>query len=354
MDIERYLSSLTEQAAERRRFARGDGADPADREGRRSRLRESFSQLLGEFPAEEQPSEPRLLERKECDGYIRERVEFATVEGLRMPTYVLTPRRPDSVPAAAVIALHGHGYGSREIVGLEPDGSERAGHPGLHMDFAISLAREGFVVFAPELIGFGDRRLEEDKREKPGQNSCFRLAAHLLLTGRTLAGLRVRETMRAVDYARSLPSVDPNRIAVMGISGGGLVAGFAAALDERIRCAVVSGYASLFAESILARNHCLDNYIPGILLEAEMPELLGLIAPRALFLESGDADRVFPREAAEKAYEELRGIYAEAGTPDALGADFFAGGHEIHGEPAFAWLRERLEAPPTTGRGESR
>ncbi|WP_461671304.1 acyl-CoA thioester hydrolase/BAAT C-terminal domain-containing protein, partial [Mycobacterium tuberculosis] len=135
----------------------------------------------------------------------------------------------------------------------------------------MALAMEGFIVAAPELIGFGDRRLEEDKAAAPAKSSCTLLAAHLLMTGRTIAGLRVHETKRVVDYLLERPEVEPGSIGIMGISGGGLVAGFTAALDERITCAVVSGYASLFASSILDRNHCLDNYIPGVLLEAELP-----------------------------------------------------------------------------------
>lgn len=340
LKLEHYLQTLVQHAAIERHSVSA-GANPKER---RESVKKAFGRLLGHYAASsEQLLEPRLMERTPCDGYVRERVEIATVDGLRMAMYVLLPDSPATFPAPAVIACHGHGYGSREIVGLEPDGSERSGTPGLHKDFAIALAREGYVVAAPELLGFGDRRLDEDKAaDSPAKNSCFMLAAHLLLTGRTLAGLRVYETTKVIDYLQQRADVDANNIAIMGISGGGLVAGFTAAMDDRIRCAVVSGYASLFESSILARNHCLDNYIPGVLLEAEMPELLGLIAPRGLFLESGAVDHLFPREPAQQAYAELRSIYSTAGAPDAVQAVFFDGGHEIHGTAAYAWLRKQL------------
>jgi acetyl esterase/lipase len=217
MKLEAYLHSLIERSTIGRLSRHATGTE----ERRRAELAAEFRRLLGDYPAQHAGAlEPRLLERAQCEGYTRERVEIATLDGLRMAMYVLVPDRAATQPAPAVIACHGHGYGSREIVGLEPDGAERAYNPGLHKDFAVALVREGFVVVAPELIGFGDRRLEEDKEEAPGKSSCFRLAASLLLTGKTLAGMRVYETSRAIDYLQGRSEADPGRIAIMGISGG--------------------------------------------------------------------------------------------------------------------------------------
>lgn len=309
----------------------------------RSGLAAAFTEKLGGFPERHAELEPVLLERVAFPGYVRERIEITTYEGLRMPLYLLIPEQASASPAPAVIAVHGHGYGSREICGLNPDGSERQSDPGLHKDFAVSLVKEGFVVAAPEVLGFGDRRLAEDRASgEPGKNSCFRLSAALLMAGQTMAGYRIYETMRVVDYLQTHEEVRHGRAGIMGISGGGLVAGFTAALDERIVCAVVSGYANTFAASILSRNHCLDNYIPGILLDAEMPDLLGLIAPRGLFLESGAADPLFGPEGARQALARLQEIYRAAGNAGQAFADFFPGGHEIHGGPAFKWLRGQL------------
>lgn len=117
---------------------------------------------------------------------------------------------------------------------------------------------------------------------------------------------------------------------------------FTAALDERFRATVVSGYANTFQGSILDRNHCLDNYVPGILREAELPDLIGLIVPRPLFIEAGSDDQVFPIHAAREAYTRLTHIYEQAGASESLDADFFTGAHEISGVKAYDWLDQVL------------
>jgi dienelactone hydrolase len=242
-----------------------------------------------------------------------------------------------------VLAVHGHGYGSKEIVGLHPSGMENLGDPGIHKNFAIELVRKGMIVVAPELIGFGDLKLEGDQTAgTPTDNSCFPLASQLLLLGKTLAGLRIFECSRILDYINSLDEADNNRIGCMGLSGGGLVAAYTAALDDRIKATVISGYTNRFYGSIMSRRHCLDNYIPGILKYAEMPELIGLIAPRKLFIEAGNRDHLFPLAEVKVAFNRLQEIYQSFDAETALSADFFSGGHEINGEKSYDWLVDNL------------
>jgi len=334
------MKDLIDQAVQDRKYAYRTGMSWSDW---RSQLKEHFQERLGAIPTQRAELQPELLESTSFDDYVRERIEITTYEGMRMPIYLLIPKEADAT-RSAVIAIHGHGYGSREIVGIEPDGSERVNTAGLHKDFAVELVKKGHVVAAPELFGFGDRRLHAElTADDPKKSSCAFLSAQLMSIGQTIAGFRVYETQRVVDYLQTRLDVDPQRIGIMGISGGGLVAGFTAAIDERISSAVVSGYASTFTDSVLFRLHCLDNYIPGILQDAEMPDLLGLIAPRGLFIESGDSDQVFPQEFARKAYGQLRDIYEAAQFPENLAVDFFQGGHEIHGTLAYAWLQEQLK-----------
>ncbi|TDF94483.1 alpha/beta hydrolase family protein [Paenibacillus piri] len=307
----------------------------------RGALTEKFLDALGGLEAAAPDLQPRKLERVDCGDYIRERIEITTAEALRMPVYVLLLKRKQG-KLPVVVGCHGHGYGSRSVVGLLPDGSEAASDADVHRGFGIDLVKRGFAVVVPELIGFGDRKLEQEVIVNRDTNSCFQIGVFLLMLGKTIAGVRIQETMAAIDYIAGRGELDASRIGIFGLSGGGLVAAFTAALDQRIRAAVVSCYTNTFRDSILSMRHCIDNYIPNVLRYAEMPDLIGLIAPRPLFIEAGRADKLFPLHGTEQALRVLQAVYAAAGVPEALDADLFEGGHEVHGARAFTWLERQL------------
>src|SRR3712207_9278492 len=98
-----------------------------------------------------------------------------------------------------------------------------------------------------------------------------------MMLGRSLLGRRVWDTLRAIDYLQTRPEVDAERIGIMGISGGGMVTLFASALDERLRAAVISGYLCTFEGSIMSIYHCLCNYVPGLLQDAEMYDIAAML-----------------------------------------------------------------------------
>jgi hypothetical protein len=68
----------------------------------------------------------------------------------------------------------------------------------------------------------------------------------------------------------------------------------------------------------------------------------GLIAPRALLVEAGIDDGVFPVEEVKKAYLDLRGIYAAADSSDKLDIDIFEGGHMFSGKKTFDFFGKQL------------
>ena len=62
--------------------------------------------------------------------------------------------------------------------------------------------------------------------------------------------------------------------------------------------------------SILSIAHCRDKYVPGILNWCAMHDVAGLIAPRPLFIESGDRDSIFPVEASRESFAQVRRVFS--------------------------------------------
>ncbi|WP_078543730.1 dienelactone hydrolase family protein [Litchfieldia alkalitelluris] len=295
---------------------------------------------LGTFSKPCTVNDAIVLETKEFAEYTREKVLIPSTNGLKIPMYILTPKENHST-YPAVLALHGHGYGVREIVGLREDGTEDEGVPGIHQHFAVNLVKRGLKVFAPEVIAMGERRLQQDLKAWKS-SSCYTLSTHLLMAGKTLAGLRVFEAGLVLDFISNQHDVNLSQIGVMGFSGGGLIAAYTAALDERVKSTVICGFTSTFQGSILATDHCLCNYIPGILTAAELPEIISLIAPRKLFVESGTRDPIFPLQHVEQAIAVLENKYSKLGNSESFAWDIFVGKHEISGRKSYDWLKNSL------------
>ena len=307
----------------------------------RRKLKAKFAECLGGLDDPPCDLEPEVLSREQMPGYVREKVVFQSFADASVPAWVLIP---DGLtrPAGTVICLAGHGRGKDEIVGIADDGSQRT-EPGEYQnDFAIQAVKRGFFTIAPEVFGFGERRDAREIAQGAGHSSCQQPAMSLMMLGRTLPGLRTYDTMRTVDYLLTRPECDPKRIGCMGISGGGLVTLFAAAMDERIAACLVSGYMNFWRDCIIALYHCTDNYVPEILKWAEEPDIGCLVAPRPMFIESGTVDPIFPVKATRRAHKAVREAYKLLGCEDRLGCEIFEGDHFFCGNKGFPFLEKWL------------
>jgi len=305
------------------------------------RVRPKLTELLGGFPTTRGALQARILERKNLHGYTREKIIFQSRNNLSMFGYLLLPERVSS-PVPAIVCLPGHGRGSDDIVGIAENGQQRETKSGYARDFALQVVERGYAAFAIEQLAFGCRRDDATRKKGAGASSCQPAAGAALLFGQTMIGWRVWDVMRAIDYLGTRFEIDSSRIATMGISGGGTVSLFSAALDERIKVGVVSGYFNTFRDSILSLSHCIDNYVPGILNYIEMYDIAGLIAPRGLFIESGMGDPIFPIHGSRAAVKKATDIYSVFGAPNKISHEVFDDEHVFYGKGAFEFLKKML------------
>src|SRR5688500_6588601 len=246
--------------------------------------RRRLRRLLGRMPARA-PLEPRVEERVELgDGLVRERVTYQVEPGERVAAYVLLPTRPRP-GRPAVLCLHQHA-GQFELGKSEPVGL--AGHT--EQQYALELARRGFVTLTPDHLCFEERR---DARLPEGQLERFEFTRRVTF-GSTLQAKLTWDAIRAVDYLRERREVG-RRVGCVGHSLGGQQTLFLAALDRRVAAAVSScGFATLatiFRDGI---NHNFAAYLPGLGERGDMGDVLALVAPRPFLVVAGRADRIFP------------------------------------------------------------
>src|SRR5687768_2330393 len=128
-------------------------------------------------------------------------------------------------PFPAVLSPHGHWtYGRLENT---PTNSG----PGR----AIGLARQGFVVFSYDMVGYND------SQQLPHTFGDRRAN----LWGLGLAGLQLWNGIRALDFLGTLPYVRRDALAATGESGGGTQTFLLAAVDSRVSVAVPVNMISL-------------------------------------------------------------------------------------------------------------
>ncbi len=310
--------------------------DPAALGAWVERCRARLHELLGPEPAPV-PRNLETLEVETCDGYRRQKIVFDTEDTMSVPAYLLVPdARIKASPGAAVLACHGHGPGKAQVVGLEHTDMPNA-------DYALQLVRRGYVVLAPDLRCFGERLdwIPED------HYACDTNLVHAAMAGWNPLAQNIWDLRRCLDLLGEHPLVDPGRLGMVGISYGGTVTLFTAAVDDRVAAAVVSGYFSSWAESHkMPWNMCGSQILFGMLGRLEHEDLGALVAPRPLLIESGTEDLLFPVAAATESVRRTGLVYDALGAGDRLVHDVFEGGHQWHGSEALPFLDRWLGYEP--------
>ena len=305
----------------------------------RKPLRRKVRQLVGDVPEERVPLNVRSLwTRKHPLGSI-EKIVFASEPYADVPAYVCLPNGVEP-PYTFFICVQGHSTGMHNSIAVaRDDNSEPIEVPG-DRDFGLGCMRRGIAALCIEQRSFGERR--ELVQQKVSTHGCHDATMHALMLGRTLLGERVYDVDRGIDYLLSRGDAHPERIGVMGNSGGGTVSLFSAALLPRISYAMPSCYFCTFRNSIMSIYHCADNYVPGLLKYAEMPDVMGLFAPKPVVLVAGKDDSIFPIAGVHKAFRHLKEIYTAAGATHRCHLVVGDGGHRFYAEDAWPLMLEEI------------
>ena len=270
---------------------------------------------------------------------------FNTTPDVRVPAFVLVPKKADR-PLPAVVALHDHGgfylWGKEKLVETDDE------HPVLTAfkkryyagtSIATDLVRQGYVVVVIDMFYWGERRMlldddPDDWRKRPKELTAERIAAFNQrssqseqLVGRTIyaagftwPGVMFWDDIRTVDYLLTRPEVDPKRIGCVGLSVGGLRSCHLAALDDRIKAAVVVGWMTSFPAQL--ERHVRNTIghtkiVPGLYRHLDYPDVASLAMPAALLVINGSKDGLFHPDGVKACFRQAGGLLQEGGHPRA-------------------------------------
>ncbi|MDY0168967.1 MAG: dienelactone hydrolase family protein [Thermoguttaceae bacterium] len=291
--VDRFLLIETAESVERRSgFWRRDLTSP---EAFRASIQPNVRRLahvLGVRDERVPFNAPEVLQTPDGPRHAAEGARFTATavtwpvfEGIHAEGLLLRPK--DGEPAAYVVAIPDAGQMPEDLVaapmplsagaegGIRPM-ADPSTEPPATTQFARMLAEAGCEVLVPVLI---DRTVEKRRRvELPNREWAYRLLFQL---GRTPTGLEVQKVLAAVDWFAGRELRRP--VGIIGYGEGGRVALFAAALDERIAAACVSGY---FDAREDLWQEPLDRNLFGLLREFGDAEVAAMLAPRKLVVEA--------------------------------------------------------------------
>src|SRR5580698_9324261 len=274
-----------------------------DWEAHKAHLQRQILVAAGLYPLPEKtPLHPEISGRIERVDYSIEKVALETMPGYYLGGNLYRPLHP-SGKVPAVLTPHGHWtYGRLENA---PDFSGPA--------LGINLARQGYVAFAYDMVGYNDTLQTEHAFTSPTYQ----------LWSFTPLGLQLWNSIRAIDFVQSLPEVDGQRIAVTGASGGGTQTFLLAAVDERVSYA-----APVNMVSFQMQGGCECENAPGLRIGTSNVEIAAMMAPRPMLLVSatGDWTKNVPREE----YPAIRSIYELYHQADNLGVVQFEAEHNYN------------------------
>ncbi len=329
--IQEYLAQETERISAA--FPQ-DYASLEHWKGLRNRYRQEYFYMLGLSPEPAKtPLHATITSTLPGDGFTVDMVHYQSMPRLYVTGNLYRPAQVQSgqrLPAVLYVCGHTN--------------AGRSGNKTAYQSHGIWFAKHGYVCLVLDSLQLGEIAAVHHGTYREG-----RWWWHS--RGYTPAGVECLNGIRGIDYLISRPDVDPERIAVTGISGGGAATFWIAAADERVKVAVpVSGMADLtsYVENRVINGHCDCMFLYNTF-QWPWTRIAALIAPRPLLFTNSDHDDIFPMDANRRVINELERIYSLYGAGDLVDSFVSIGGHAYRQDirqAAYRFINTYLKNDP--------
>lgn len=219
--------------------------------------------------------------------------------------------------------------------------------------YALELVRLGFITFAPDRAGYGERQLEENGTFT-SQMDAFQRYLNKKRPGFTLTGKNVYDLKIGLNVLQTLDFIDMDNIGIIGHSLGAHDALMLAAFDSRVKAAVVNSGSPIRFEPRWwdLKSQDLQSYIRSGPIKSGMFDkhanfFVMMVAPRNLLYQYSIADGYSWNPSVVEAPRIIDSLYsAVQGTKKTNFNIYLHGkGHDFTPESralSYKWLEECL------------
>ncbi len=313
-------------------------------EARARELRWKVKLSAGLWPERERtPLNPRVFDVQNADGFRVGKVHFESAPGFLVTGNIFYPT-VGTGPYPAILTPHGHWQYGR----LQNTAS------GSVVARSIDFARQGYVVFAIDMVGYNDSfQLPHDGSKSRAQlvgDAPLPYEARLFradfqfpeaeLYGFNLAGMQLWNSIRALDFLSSLPEVDASRIGVTGASGGATQSLLLMAADERVKVA-----APVNIIGAAKQPGCSCENPPGLWIGTSTIEVAATFAHKPLILISATEDP-WTNSTPTRELPMIRRYYDLFGAGGQLANTHVKAGHNYNADSraaVYAFFRQHLK-----------
>ena len=300
-------------------------------------LKGKYGKSLEKF--KKTPLNARITGTLKRDNFTVEKIVFESHPGFYVTSCLFLPKKRQK-PAPAVIYCSGH-----TELGFRSETYQRV---------IINLVQKGFIVFAVDPIGQGERLQYVDPetgKSKVGGSTTEHSYAGVqtLLTGTSLSDYFIWDGVRAVDYLETRKEVDAKRIGITGRSGGGTQSAEIAAYDDRIYAAAPECYITSFKRLLQSIGPQDAEQNPYHFIEKGMdhPDFLHIRVPKPALIVTTTHD-FFSQQGARETYAEVKESYNALGHPENVQKVEDFGVHEStknNREDVYAFFQKQLNLP---------
>jgi dienelactone hydrolase len=273
---------------------------------RQTEVRKMMAEMMGAFPAKT-PLNPVITGTIKKDGFVVEKLYFESRPNYYVTAVLFLPAGKKKCPA--ILYCNGH-----SVQGFRRDVYQRV---------ILNYVKKGFAVLAFDPIGQGERIQYLDKENKSIFNSSTREHSYpgtqSFLCGVSPANYFVWDGIRAIDYLISRKEIDPERIGVAGLSGGGTLTAYLSAIDDRVLAAAPECYITSFDKLLRSRGpqDAEQNLMYALEKGFDMSDLIAVRAPKPTLMMTTTRD-IFSIQGARDVFKEAQKAFSALGEPDHL------------------------------------